>query len=102
MVVVGGENVYPIEVEQVIESIDGVTEVTVLGVQDDEYGEVLAAFIVGSADPDLVAKTCVAELASYKVPKRIEVLDELPRNATGKVVKRELIARLEGAAPLDD
>ena len=102
MVVVGGENVYPIEVEQVIESIDGVTEVTVLGVQDDEYGEVLAAFIVGSADTDLVAKTCVAELASYKVPKRIEVLDELPRNATGKVVKRDLIARLEGAAPLDD
>ena len=102
MVVVGGENVYPIEVEQVIESIDGVSEVTVLGVQDDEYGEVLAAFVVGSADPELVAKTCRAELASYKVPKRIEVVDELPRNATGKVVKRELIASLQGAAPLDD
>jgi acyl-CoA synthetase (AMP-forming)/AMP-acid ligase II len=101
MVVVGGENVYPIEVEQVIESIDGVDEVSVLGVHDDEYGEVLAAFIVGSADTDLVAKTCTAELASYKVPKRIEVLDELPRNATGKIVKRDLIARLEGVAPLD-
>ena len=101
MVVVGGENVYPIEVEQVIESIDGVTEVTVLGVADDEYGEVLAAFIVGSADPGRVAEACKAELASYKVPRRIEVLDELPRNATGKIVKRDLIAQLTGAEPLE-
>ncbi|MEA2453048.1 MAG: hypothetical protein QOG04_1758 [Actinomycetota bacterium] len=102
MVVVGGENVYPIEVEQIIESVDGVNEVTVLGVQDEEYGEVLAAFVVGTADVDLIAKTCKAELASYKVPKRIEVLDELPRNATGKVVKRDLIQQLDGAAPLDE
>ena len=102
MVVVGGENVYPIEVEQVIESVDGVSEVTVLGVEDDEYGHVLAAFVVGDADTDLIAKTCKAELASYKVPKRIEVLDELPRNATGKVVKKRLIEALAGAEPLDD
>ena len=97
MVVVGGENVYPIEVEQVIESIDGVTEVTVLGVEDEEYGQVLAAFAVGNVDPETIASTCRAELASYKVPKRIEVLDELPRNATGKVVKRRLLEQLEGA-----
>ena len=101
MVVVGGENVYPIEVEQIIESVDGVDEVTVLGVKDDEYGEVLAAFIVGSADPGHVRRTCEAELASYKVPKRIEVLEELPRNATGKVVKRRLVKQLEGADTLD-
>ena len=102
MVVVGGENVYPIEVEQVIESVVGVNEVTVLGVEDEEYGHVLAAFVVGDADPDLIAKTCTAELASYKVPKRIEVLDELPRNATGKVVKKRLIEVLAGAEPLDE
>ena len=102
MVVVGGENVYPIEVEQVIEGVDGVNEVTVLGVADEEYGEVLAAFVVGTADVDSIEQTCKAELASYKVPKRIEVLDELPRNATGKVVKRDLIAQLDGAAPLED
>jgi fatty-acyl-CoA synthase len=102
MVVVGGENVYPIEVEQVIESLDGVNEVTVLGVADEEYGEVLAAFIVGSADVGAIEKACKNELASYKVPKRIEILDELPRNATGKVVKRDLIAQLDGAEPLDD
>jgi fatty-acyl-CoA synthase len=102
MVVVGGENVYPIEIEQVIESIDGVSEVTVLGVQDEEYGEVLAAFIVGTADVSSIEKRCKDELASYKVPKRIEVRDDLPRNATGKIVKRELIALLDGAEPLED
>ena len=101
MVVVGGENVYPIEVEQVIESIDGVNEVTVLGVQDEEYGEVLAAFVVGTADVDAIEARCKAELASYKVPRRIELRDELPRNATGKIVKRELIAQLAHAEPLD-
>jgi len=101
MVVVGGENVYPIEVEQVIESVPGVNEVTVIGVQDEEYGEVLAAFVVGTADADTIEATCNAELASYKVPKRIELRDELPRNATGKVVKRDLIAQLEKAHPLE-
>jgi fatty-acyl-CoA synthase len=101
MVVVGGENVYPIEVEQVIESVAGVTEVTVIGVQDEEYGEVLAAFVVGTADTNTIESTCKAELASYKVPKRIELRDELPRNATGKVVKRDLIAQLETAQPLE-
>lgn len=101
MVVVGGENVYPIEVEQVIESVAGVDEVTVLGVQDEEYGEVLAAFVVGTAEVDTIRKTCDAELASYKVPRRIEVLDELPRTATGKVLKGELIESLTGAEPIE-
>jgi acyl-CoA synthetase (AMP-forming)/AMP-acid ligase II len=101
MVVVGGENVYPIEVEQVIESIDGVNEVTVLGVQDEEYGEVLAAFVVGTADVGAIEERCKAELASYKVPRRIELRDDLPRNATGKIVKRELIEQLANAEPLE-
>ena len=91
MVVVGGENIYPIEIEQVIEGISGVDEVTVMGVPDDEYGEVLAAFVVGSVKPDKVTQTCKKELASYKVPKRIEIIKELPRTSTGKVVKRELL-----------
>lgn len=100
MVVVGGENIYPIEVEQVIESVDGVDEVTVLGIDDDEFGQVLAAFVVGRADVEQIRKQCEAELASYKVPRRIEVLDELPRTSTGKVVKRDLIAQLESTEPL--
>jgi len=101
MVVVGGENVYPVEVEAVIESIDGVKEAAVLGVADDEYGEALAAFVSGSASPEEVVKICEKELASYKVPKRIEIRDELPRTSTGKVLKRELIEQLSGAEPLE-
>ncbi len=91
MVVVGGENIYPIEIEGVIEAIPGVDEVTVMGVPDEEYGEVLAAFVVGSVKPDKIKQTCKKELASYKVPKRIEIIKELPRTSTGKVVKRELL-----------
>ena len=101
MVVIGGENVYPIEVEEVIEGMSGVSEAAVLGVTDDEYGEVLAAFVVGSVSEDDVMSTCKSELASYKVPKRVEILDELPRTSTGKVLKRELIATLDGADELD-
>ncbi|HEV2755057.1 MAG TPA: AMP-binding protein [Actinomycetota bacterium] len=94
MVVVGGENVYPIEVEQVIEDVPGVNEVTVFGLDDEEYGQVLVAFAVGTASPGDIEKACKAELASYKVPRRIEVVDELPRTSTGKVLKRELVAEL--------
>jgi fatty-acyl-CoA synthase len=101
MVVVGGENVYPIEIEEVIESLDGVEEAAVLGIKDEEYGEVLAAFIAGSASEDEVLSRCKSELASYKVPKRVEKLDELPRTSTGKVLKRDLIEQLEGARPLE-
>ena len=102
MVIVGGENIYPIEIERVIEDIDGVSEVAVLGVEDDEYGQVLAAFVVGSVDAATIEKTCKAELASYKVPKRIEILDELPRTGTGKVLKRELVDTVRGAEPLEE
>ena len=101
MVVVGGENVYPIEIEELIESLDGVDEAAVLGVQDDEYGEVLAAFVVGSVSKDQVVESCKKDLASYKVPRRVEVLDELPRTSTGKVLKRDLIDSLKGADPLE-
>lgn len=94
MVIVGGENVYPIEIEEVIEAVDGVSEVTVLGIEDDEYGHVLAAFVVGSASEETIRSACKDELASYKVPRRIEILDELPRTSTGKVIKRELVKEL--------
>ncbi|MGH2809212.1 MAG: AMP-binding protein [Actinomycetota bacterium] len=102
MVVVGGENVYPIEVEEVIESLPGVEDAAVLGVTDEEYGEVLAAFVVGSATEDDIINACKEELASYKVPRRVEKLDELPRTSTGKVLKRKLVETLTGAEPLDE
>ena len=91
MVVIGGENVYPAEIEDVIDGMDGVDDVAVVGVNDDEFGEVLAAFVVGSVDPDAVKETAKKELASFKVPKRVEIVDGLPRTSTGKVRKKELL-----------
>lgn len=101
MVVVGGENVYPIEIEELIESIDGVDEAAVIGVKDEEYGEVLAAFVVGSASSEQIQSACEKDLASYKVPRRVETLGELPRTSTGKVLKRELIEKLDTAESLE-
>ena len=102
MVIIGGENVYPIEIEDVIESLDKVNEVTVLGVEDEEYGQVLAAFVVGDVTEDDITSTCKEELASYKVPKRIKIVDELPRTSTGKVLKRDLVDKLDSAEELDE
>ena len=90
MVVVGGENVYPAEIEAAIERLPGVQEVAVVGVPDEEYGQVLAAFVVGSAEPAQIEAACRKELASFKVPRRIERIEELPRTSTGKVRKAEL------------
>lgn len=95
MVVVGGENIYPVEIEEALDNMDGVEDVAVMGVPDDEYGEVLGAFVVGKVEPEAVKRYCKDQLASYKVPKRVEILDELPRTSTGKVLKRELIEQTE-------
>jgi fatty-acyl-CoA synthase len=93
MVVVGGENVYPIEVEEAIEAMPGVDEAAVVGIEDDEFGHVLVAFVSGSATQEEVVAHCGKELAPYKVPRRVTALPELPRTATGKVLKRELVER---------
>lgn len=90
MAVVGGENVYPDEVEAVIEELSGVTEVAVIGVDDDEMGQVLAAFVVGDADRDRIVTACREQLPSYKVPRRVHTVEELPRTSTGKVLRTAL------------
>lgn len=97
MVVVGGENIYPAEIENVIESIDGVQEAAVLGVEDEEYGQVLVAFVRGKVSEQEVRDRCARDLSSFKAPRRIVVVDDFPRTGTGKVVKRELKARAEAA-----
>jgi fatty-acyl-CoA synthase len=94
MVVVGGENVYPIEIEDVIRRVPGVDDVAVAGVADQEYGRVLAAFVTGEASEEAILAACREALASYKVPRRIERLDELPRTGSGKILVRELVARV--------
>ena len=94
MIVSGGENVFPREVEDLLSSHEAVDEVAVIGVDDEKYGQALKAFVVttssGSLDEDGAKKYVKENLAGYKVPREVEFIDELPRNATGKVVKREL------------
>ncbi len=94
MIVSGGENVFPKEIEDTLARHDAVADAAAIGVADDDFGQRLRAFVVleagkqASAD-DLKAHV-KANLARYKVPREIVFLDELPRNATGKVLKREL------------
>jgi fatty-acyl-CoA synthase len=94
MIVSGGENVFPAEVEDLISGHPEVVEATALGVDDKEYGARLRAFVVKQENSDLDedgVKTYVKEhLARYKVPREVIFLDELPRNPTGKILKREL------------
>jgi fatty-acyl-CoA synthase len=97
MVVVGGENVYPAEVERVIDRLDGVHDVAVLGVDDEEYGQVLAAFVVGDVDEETVVNRCQEDLAPFKVPKHVRFVDEFPRTATGKIRKVELEEELQSS-----
>jgi acyl-CoA synthetase (AMP-forming)/AMP-acid ligase II len=94
MIVSGGENVFPREVEDLLAGHDAVKEVAVIGVDDEQYGQRLKAFVVlvdGAAFDEGEVKSYVkANLAGYKTPREVVFLDTLPRNATGKVMKREL------------
>jgi len=94
MIVSGGENVYPIEVEKMLTAHPDIAEASVIGVDDEQYGQRLAAFVVlndgSSATPDLLKQHVRENLANYKVPRDITILDELPRSSTGKIVRREL------------
>ncbi|BBZ27343.1 acyl-CoA synthetase [Mycolicibacterium madagascariense] len=99
MIVSGGENVYPIEVEKALSGHADVHEAAVLGVDDAQYGQRLVAFVVladgAAATPEDLKAHVRRNLANYKVPRTITVLDELPRGSTGKIVRRELQALVE-------
>jgi acyl-CoA synthetase (AMP-forming)/AMP-acid ligase II len=99
MIVSGGENVFPREVEDLLSEHDTIAEVAVIGVDDEKFGQRLKAFVVaanGKEPSEDELKGHVKEnLARYKVPREIVFLEELPRNATGKVLKRELREREE-------
>jgi len=94
MIVSGGENVFPAEVEDQLAKHEAVKDVAVIGVDDEKFGQRLKAFVVkkdGTKLSEDDAKNYVkANLASFKVPREVEFIDELPRNATGNVLKREL------------
>ena len=100
MFIVGGFNAYPAEIENMMLAHPGISQVAVVGVPDTRMGEVGVAFVVprpGAAidDTELIA-WCRDQMANYKVPRRVEVIDALPLNASGKVLKYELRARVGG------
>jgi malonyl-CoA/methylmalonyl-CoA synthetase len=95
LVICGGYNVYPKEVETVIDAIEGVAETAVVGVPHPDFGEAVVAVVLRRPGSTNVAESqviavCKERLANYKVPKRVFLMDELPRNAMGKVQKNLL------------
>jgi len=97
MIVSGGENVFPREVEDLLADHDAVADAAAIGVDDEQFGQRLRAFVVkadgADTSEDELKDYVKANLARYKVPREIVFVDELPRNATGKVLKRELAER---------
>jgi acyl-CoA synthetase (AMP-forming)/AMP-acid ligase II len=97
MIVSGGENVFPREVEDLLADHEAVAEAAAIGVEDEKFGQRLRAFVVkadgADTSEDELKDYVKANLARYKVPREIVFVEELPRNATGKVLKRELAER---------
>jgi fatty-acyl-CoA synthase len=95
MIVSGGENVFPAEVEDMLARHEKIQEAAAVGVDDEKFGQRLKAFVVLEDGAELSEddiKTYVKEnLANYKVPREVEFIDELPRNQTGKVLKKQLL-----------
>ena len=102
MIVSGGENIYPRELEEILAKCPGLKDVAVAGLPDEKWGSAVTAFVVRAA-PDLTEQAvdsfCRAnrDLASFKRPKRIIFVDALPRNPSGKILRRELVRRFAGA-----
>lgn len=104
MYISGGENVYPAEVENVLYELPEIAEVAVIGVPDDRWGEVGCAAVVLRPGTQLTADQiqghCDGRLARYKIPRNVVFMDELPHNAVGKLIKKELRSRLGAGAPV--
>ena len=104
MIVSGGENVYPAEIEKVILRIEGIVEASVIGIGDEKWGEVPKAYIVTRGDnapsDEEIIQFCRGKLAGFKIPKTIERIVELPKNPSGKVLKKRLreLAAVDGRA----
>ena len=97
MIIRGGINIYPMEIESILLGHGSVAEAAVVGWPSRDLGEEVAAFVLprGAADPDALRALCAARLAPYKVPRAVIITDDLPRNSSGKVLKAALVARLQ-------
>jgi acyl-CoA synthetase (AMP-forming)/AMP-acid ligase II len=94
MVVSGGENIYPVEVENALANHPAIADVAVIGVPDEKFGEALLAMVVLQADTSLETAEMIAfcrdKIAGYKIPRKLQVIPEMPRNPSGKILKKEL------------
>tara|TARA_R110002124_G_scaffold11952_3_gene56706 strand:- start:10334 stop:11887 length:1554 start_codon:yes stop_codon:yes gene_type:complete len=94
MVVSGGENIYPVEVENTLAKLEVVADVAVIGVPDEKFGEALLAFVVTKPGMTLIVEEmvefCRDKIAGYKIPRQLQIVDELPRNPSGKILKKIL------------
>ena len=106
MIITGGENVYSREVEEVLYQHPAVAEAAIVGVPDLNWGENVVAVVQKRPGQDVTEAGLIAfckdNLASYKKPKQVFFIDELPRNAAGKILKRELRDRFRSAAPAEE
>jgi len=97
LIISGGENIAPKEVEDVIREIEGVIDVAVIGVPDDKWGEAVKAVVIKEPDAELieddVINYCAKNIAGYKKPKTVDFVTEFPRNAVGKILKKDIRAR---------
>ncbi len=96
MVVSGGENIYPVEVENALAKHPAIQDVAVIGVPNEKYGEALLAFVVLSSgtslEPEEMVQFCRDKIAGYKIPRQLQIIDEMPRNPSGKILKKVLRA----------
>ncbi|WP_067725190.1 o-succinylbenzoate--CoA ligase [Oceanobacillus damuensis] len=101
MIISGGENIYPLEIEQVLNEMAQINEAAVVGAEDDKWGEVPIAFVSlnhsETIDEQEIKSYCGMKLAKYKVPKEVVFIDEIPKNATGKINKKALKMKWKGA-----
>ena len=101
MIVSGGENVFPAEIEEALTAHEKIADAAVVGIDDKDFGQRLKAFVVtrkgAKLSEDDVKEHVKRSLARYKVPRDVEFVEELPRNTTGKVLKRDLRARGEAS-----
>ncbi|OYW60712.1 MAG: malonyl-CoA synthase, partial [Rhodobacterales bacterium 12-65-15] len=93
LVITGGLNVYPAEVEAALDALPGVAASAVIGVPHPDFGEAVVACVVGKVEPEAIRASLRDRLAAFKIPKQVIVLEELPRNAMGKVQKVDLRRR---------
>lgn len=101
LIISGGENIYPAEVEAVISEIKGIKEAAVIGITNSDWGQVPVAFIVKEENSSItkseIWKVCETLLAKYKIPKQIFIIPEVPRNAAGKILRRTLRERVKNS-----